>query len=173
MKETSYLQGRTDLIEKFSRLPFLRPFSKDQITEILKLSKIRRYDAGETIITEGTMDVWIYILISGEVRVSRKGKVLSTLDQAGDPFGEMSAIDGEPRSATVYAARDTTCLAMDASFLERTELKDRNILFAIFYRMLAEILASRLRVMNEKFVQIKDDLELLRLTTYEWDQPER
>lgn len=161
MKESSYLQGRADLAEKFKKIPFLKAFAAEHIHAILDLSRMRRYEAGEDIIAEGSLDRWIYIIVIGGVKVFKQGKEVATLDKVGDIFGEMAILDCGPRSATVKASVETVCLAFDVSHLDTMKLPDLGGFYVIFYRMLAEVLANRLRFATEELAKFKGKLELM------------
>ncbi len=83
----------------------------------------RRYEPGEPIVEYLDRSDDVFFLVSGEARVivySLAGKVVSFHDlKAGDMFGELPAIDGKPRSASVEPL--TSCLVASlpsASFLE-------------------------------------------------------
>ena len=83
----------------------------------------RRYAAGQQILDRGSTSRDVYIIVQGAVRVinyASSGREI-TFDTVGEGgfFGELAAIDGLPRSASVSAAEDTllTCLPAKA-FLE-------------------------------------------------------
>jgi diguanylate cyclase (GGDEF)-like protein len=75
------------------------------------------YPAGHVIIAEGTLDDRIFIILSGRVRVVEAAAdtlaeaVLGGLGE-GDLFGELAALTGRARSATVIAIERTRCLAV-------------------------------------------------------------
>ena len=161
MQESSYLDTTDALVEKFRNLPFLASLDSRYIKEILRLSKLRRYEAGETITTEGVYDSWIFMLISGAARVLKQCKEIAVIDRIGDTFGELAAIDGSSRSATVEATCPTVCLATDVSFIDRLNPTDRNAFSAIFYRLFAEIIAQRLRDTTEELARAKRELETM------------
>lgn len=163
MKESSYLQGRVDLIEKFKGIPFLKAFKEEHVRAILSSSKMRKYDADEEIITEGAEDRHIFIIVAGAVRVIKNEKEVARLDKAGDIFGEMALLDSETRSATVKACTDTVCLAFDASNLDQMKVEDVTEFYVIFYRMLAEVLANRLRYATRELAKSKEKFELMEL----------
>ncbi len=78
----------------------------------------KRYAAHQYIIGHQDETNDVYFIVSGRVRVtifSPSGKEVSFADlPAGRSFGEMSAIDGAPRSATVIALSDTVLASMSA-----------------------------------------------------------
>jgi len=65
--------------------------------------EVERYDDGEIIIREGNRDKDFFKLVQGAVMVVKKGKKIAEIVQPGDYFGEMSAVTGEPRSATIVS----------------------------------------------------------------------
>lgn len=162
MKETAYFTGRTDLLDVLKKISFLKPYEEKYLIDILDLSKLRKYSAGEIITREGEYDCRLYVILSGGVRVTKHDKEIATLDVDGGTFGELSVIDGKARSASVYAVSDTTCLAIDMSFIDRMSPDDRKSFDAIYYRALSEILANRLRTTSNELSQVKEEFEDLK-----------
>ena len=163
MQESPYLEGRESLIDKFQRLPFLETLDPKYLRNILKLGKIRKYEAGEVITPEGTYDSWVYIILSGAVRVVKQEQEIARLNHVGDTFGELAVIDGQSRSASVQALAETVCLAIDASFLDRvTASHERTAFFSVFYRLFAELVAQRLRLANEEMVGLREEIDRLK-----------
>ena len=72
-----------------------------------------KFNAGDTILSEGQAGDTAFLITAGSVEVSvgegARTKSVGTLE-AGDVFGEMSLIDPGPRSATVKAVTPTECL---------------------------------------------------------------
>jgi hypothetical protein len=79
------------------------------------------FRAGDVIVREGDAGKDMFILEDGEVEIFRHHggaeKVLSRLE-AGDFFGEMSVLEGRPRSSSARAANDCRLLPIDASTLD-------------------------------------------------------
>ncbi len=165
MQESPYLKGRDDLIETLKKIPFLHSYADKFLKKILELSKLRRYQAGEVITRQGEYDAWLYVIISGEVRVVKDEEEIAKLDARGGTFGELAVIDGEARSASVYATKDNTnCIAIDSSFKDRLTPEDRVEFEAVYYRLLAEILAHRLRNTSGELSRMKQTMEFLTKT---------
>jgi|TARA_B100000959_G_scaffold287468_1_gene372524 CRP-like cAMP-binding protein len=57
---------------------------------------------GEVILTEGEETDDAYIILDGEVEVTKKGKVVATLTE-NSIFGEIALVDQRPRTATCTA----------------------------------------------------------------------
>jgi CRP/FNR family cyclic AMP-dependent transcriptional regulator len=161
MQESSYLKGRDDLIDSMKKVPFLRSYEDKFLRNILELSKLRRYCPKEVITREGEFDCWLYVILKGEVKVIKNEEEIAVLNARGGTFGELSVIDGEARSASVYAATDTTCLAIDGSFIDRLDPQDKTEFEAVYYRLLSEILAHRLRITSKELSRLKQEMEFL------------
>jgi CRP/FNR family transcriptional regulator, cyclic AMP receptor protein len=105
---------------------------------------IERFEAGELIFVEGSLGEKMYVVYSGKVTIEHKGRVLEELAE-GDSFGEMSLIDGAPRSATARAITDCEVAPItDKAFLV---LVHETPMFAL---TLMHNLAKRLRRANER-----------------------
>ncbi|HOO46362.1 MAG TPA: cyclic nucleotide-binding domain-containing protein [Deltaproteobacteria bacterium] len=161
MQESSYLKGREDVMESLKKIPFLESYEDRFLRSILELSKLRRYDVGEVITREGEYDCWLYVILKGQVRIIKDEEEIARLDAQGGTFGELAVIDGEARSASVYAATDTTCLAIDGSFLDRLEPDEKTEFEAVYYRLLSKILAHRLRITSGELSRLKQEMEFL------------
>ena len=71
-----------------------------------------RYEAGKTIMQEGTAGALMYIVLEGRVKISIKGAVVAKAGEAG-VFGEMALVDQSPRAATATAESDCSLLAIN------------------------------------------------------------
>ena len=105
-------------VELFSEL------SEEQIGMLANLVVSQKFNRDETVVLEGDDSVQaLYLIASGSVQVYMTGvdgreTILSFLER-GDFFGEMSLIDGEPRSASVRTVTDAQMLIIHReSFLQ-------------------------------------------------------
>jgi CRP-like cAMP-binding protein len=103
-------------IELLKQSPLFEGLSDADIDELAQSTRIQDYKAGQTIVIEGRVGAAFFILVSGSVEViKRRGQsdeaVLATL-QAGDFFGELATMRHVPRSASVRALQDLTCLVI-------------------------------------------------------------
>lgn len=163
MKESDYLIDKNGLFDRFRKFPFLSTIDDKHLRTMLSLSKMRKYYADEVITQEGEYDSYMYIIITGQVRVMKQGERISRLRKQGDTFGELAIIDGQTRSASVIADIDSILLAIDVSFIDRLEQHDRNEFCAVFYKYLAEILAHRLRETDKSLIEEKEEITRIRV----------
>ena len=98
-------------VELFSEL------NEEQLGMIANLVIVKNYNRDETVVLEGDDSVQaLYLIATGSVQVYMTGidgreTILSFLER-GDFFGEMSLIDGEPRSVSVRTVTDATLLVI-------------------------------------------------------------
>jgi CRP-like cAMP-binding protein len=92
----------------------------------------------------------------------KKNAGITLLKRTGDIFGEMCVIDGTARSASVRTVEDSVCLSIDVSFIDNLNPGDRVTFCAVFYQILAEVLAQRLREANEELIRAKEELSALK-----------
>ncbi|HOF04983.1 MAG TPA: cyclic nucleotide-binding domain-containing protein [Syntrophales bacterium] len=156
------LTDNLQLLEAVKSMPVLRFFEKKDRHKLLSFSKIRQYKAGEQIIAQGSFDNWVYFLLSGDVKVVKDNEPIEELRRTGDIFGEMCIIDGQARSASVYAVGDVACLATDVSFVDNLFGEDKLAFSAVFYQILAETLARRLRETSAELVRAKEEIAALK-----------
>lgn len=160
MKETSFLDNNESMLENLRNIDVLEPFEDQELQNLLEMSKVRKYRAGEVIVEEGRMDTWLYFLMFGRVRISKKGKEVVVLSRKGEVFGEMGAMDSSRRSASAHAVTDTVCLATDMFYIEKLSGSAKVAFGYVLYRLLAEILSRRLRQTTEALIQAKSKLNL-------------
>jgi CRP/FNR family transcriptional regulator, cyclic AMP receptor protein len=109
-------------LEALSRVPVFSKLSKRHQRHVLGLADEEEFARGATLAVEGQPGDVAYVLLEGQVRVSRRNRKVATL-LPGDFFGEISLLDGGPRTASVVAETPVVCLSISRrdfrSLLER------------------------------------------------------
>jgi CRP-like cAMP-binding protein len=157
MKDTSELHDFVRTVELFKDL------NNEELGKIIKLCSAEKVGNGRIIFQEGSPGDKIYIIVSGEVRISKKiqgiGEEAFAFLRSGDFFGEMSFIDRNPRSAMAVTDEDTKLLTIENSDLDNL-LKDEPILANKILWAFCKTFSNRLRQTNEK---IRDFLMLSKV----------
>ncbi len=122
----------------FSRIP------GEDLARIAGIAQEVNFEQGQLIIQEDEIGDSMFLIIEGEVAVLRLAKELSRLG-GRESFGEMALLDNEPRSATITAVSDVTCLKIERE--EFYELMSEKIEIA---HGIIRMLTNRLREANEK-----------------------
>ena len=97
------------------RIELLRPLSADQRAAVARQCRWRRFAPDEQLIDHWAETRDVGFVVEGRVRVlshSAGGREISFSDiDAGEQVGEMSALDGRPRSASVVALEEGALIA--------------------------------------------------------------
>jgi serine/threonine protein phosphatase PrpC len=97
---------------------------------------------GTAIIREGDEADSMYVIVEGDVRVSRHNKTLATLGR-GAHFGEMGLLNQRPRTATVTATTPVRAMILERSAFNEVLREDTALAAKLLYK-LAQILSLRL-----------------------------
>ncbi len=113
-------------IELLSKFEILRNLSKNELKSLLlgnqtdfepKIAKLIRYAPNETVIKRGDFDSWAFWIVTGTYNIVMSDTIIAKITSPGDIFGEMSVLDGIPRSASVVSVDEGICLGIDMSIL--------------------------------------------------------
>jgi CRP/FNR family cyclic AMP-dependent transcriptional regulator len=109
--------SEVDQITRFLHtVPMFQGLNERQLNRLAKRFKERNYAKGETIVTQGTLGIGLFIIEKGKVEAVREHSdgTKSVVNQLAstDFFGELSLLDEAPRTASVIAAEDSTCLVL-------------------------------------------------------------
>ena len=131
--------SRARKVELLGRMPIFSQCSKRELGQVAAMTVPAEIKSGAVLTRQGASGGLAYVIASGRAEVNRDGTTLAMLGP-GDVVGELSLIDGEPRSATVTARTDLAVLEIDGRDLQRLLKKAPSVL-----RKLLEALAQRLR----------------------------
>jgi len=96
--------------EMLGSVDLFKDLSKKELDEIAAAGKEVRFEEGRSIVTEGEGGVGFHLILDGRATVSVHGEEFQI--GPGDYFGEISLIDGGPRSATVRASSPVTTFSL-------------------------------------------------------------
>ncbi|MGE5248628.1 MAG: ATP-binding protein [Bacteroidota bacterium] len=125
--------------------PGIKP---EEIEEVVANSRVQSYEAGTVLCREGASETTFYMLLEGDVEVTKRvdpteTRLLKTLT-AGDFFGEMALIHNAPRAATVTARGPVVVLELEKQAFDRILQHSPSIALAM-----VRVISNRLRQNDE------------------------
>jgi CRP/FNR family cyclic AMP-dependent transcriptional regulator len=134
-------RGRNDILKNIALFSSLADKELDQIRANIIL---RDFKKNQTILHEEEAGDFVYIIISGKVKVSHVGKngkkAILSLYGSGDFFGELSLIDGKATPVSVLAVENSSVAFISKVHFFSLVYTQRRVL-----ENLLKILCSRLR----------------------------
>jgi len=113
------------------------------------------YDEGSYVFKEGGHGGYMFFIAEGEVEVIKqfdnKKHTIATLGQ-GRSVGEMSLIDGSPRSATVRAAKDLSLIVLKKDDFKKLNEENPEVANKVLMGI-STLLSASLRDTNKRFTE--------------------
>ncbi len=154
----------------FKKVLLFKDLFDEQISELIEVMNTRMYAEGDWLAKEGAREDWLFILLKGEVEIS-KSLLMPLWESAAQPqqkslvrlsekdfafFGEMALFEDFPeRSASIRALKPCTVAIIEKKALINI-LRQRPEMGTIIYKNIATVLTRRL---------VKANKDTLKLTT--------
>jgi CRP-like cAMP-binding protein len=139
--------NRERMITFLLETPMFEKLEPSEIMEVIDIVEIKHYKAGDTIFHEGEPgDAW-FVLYRGTVDVLKHGltgekKITEIPERAC--FGEISILDGSPRSATIQAETDAVAFRIPRDAFSALVDSNHLVAYKLLHQM-AILLATRQR----------------------------
>jgi CRP/FNR family transcriptional regulator, cyclic AMP receptor protein len=135
--------GRQATLDRLKAVDQLRDCTAAQLEEVARLAERVQVGDGEVLAREGRIGREFFLILTGSVAVTQKGRRVNTLGP-GDFFGELAAMNPGPRNATVTALSDLDVLIIGPrEFSAMAEIPG-------FRAALFRSMASRLRTVDAR-----------------------
>lgn len=139
-------KARADVL---AQAPLFRELSNAQLTKIARVTDVREVPKGRKVVEERTFRSGggpaFFLIVEGEADVSVRGKKIGRLGR-GDSFGEMSLLDGQPRSATVTARTDLVLYRVLSWHFHALVKKEPSVALALLKSVAARLRALEARI---------------------------
>lgn len=131
-------------VDMIRRVPLFSTLSVDEFNELAHIFITRAYRKNQVIFLEEETGSYMYLVLSGKVKVCKSGpsgkETILAIHRAGDFFGEMSLLDGKTSPATVTAMEDSKIISVSGSDFHKYLMHNEKVLMQII-----NVLCSRLR----------------------------
>jgi CRP/FNR family transcriptional regulator, cyclic AMP receptor protein len=108
-------------LELLQRVPLFAGMASDTLEALGAIVEDRDVPAGTALTHEGRHEGYFFVIVSGSVRIERRGETINTL-RDGDFLGEIALLDGGPRTATAIA--ETPCQLLVLTYQRFQQLLD-------------------------------------------------
>jgi len=136
-------------IEILKKVPLFAELGEDALTLLAARLRRRKMPAGTPVVYKGDPAGALYLIASGRVKVHQAtaggDEVILEVLGPGNFFGEMSLLDGQPRSADVSTLQATELLLLEGEALRQTITEQPAVAWALL-----RILSQRLRDQNDR-----------------------
>jgi CRP-like cAMP-binding protein len=133
-----------DIVRLLEHVDVFEGVDQRHLKKLADVSHQMVHQPGEDVASEGTGGITFHVIVTGSAEVRLHGHDVRHLGP-GDYFGEISLIDGEPRSATVTATETLTTIAVP-----RMAFKDILESDPVVARHLLVMLCARLREVDAR-----------------------
>jgi CRP-like cAMP-binding protein len=131
------------LEDAFKRTTLFRRLAPDDRARIAAVSRVRAYERGDLVFSEGDPSDFFVTIVSGRVKVFKatpSGKeIILEIFGTGDPLGAVAAYEGVPYPASAMALEQTTCLLISRqtffALLEDNPSLVRGVLTGLTHRL--------------------------------------
>lgn len=139
------------IIETLRKTEYFADLPDAVLQRLAELIKVRHFKTGETIFAADSPGTAMFVIASGEVKITvtsaTQQEITLALLTVGDAFGELSLLDGGPRSANAIADTDVELLAIYREDFLSVIASDAAVLQALLH-----VLAQVIRQTNQKVV---------------------
>jgi len=150
MKTNDRQNSASPHLEKYARYAnvlqktkWSREFSWDHIKKICLYIEPVMAKPGAIVFKEGDTDKSLGIIVKGAIDIIKENTRVATLTSS-QTFGEMALIDGEPRSASGIAAKETVIFFMTQDNLIRLTRDDSQLGVQLLWKI-SKLISQRLR----------------------------
>ena len=128
-----------EAVELLSKVPLFSELTKKELQSFASAAKEVRHKPGDVLAREGESGVGFFLIVDGTAAVTVDGKPRARIGP-GDFFGEISLLDGGPRTATVTAETPMRLIGITQWVFRRMVEQNPSVAMKML-----RVMASRLR----------------------------
>jgi len=139
--------------ELLKQIPIFSCLDDDSLDRLWRVAVRKKFGRNTVLLSEGDITDSLYVIVSGKVKTvitDENGReIILSISGAGDYFGEMAMIDGEPRSATIITREVCQMLVFSKADLKESLRANPDMVFTLL-----KGLVKRLRETDKKIESI-------------------
>src|SRR3982751_3457465 len=141
-----------DTLELLRNVAIFKDLDEPELAEVAEKCKEETFNSGDYIFREGEAGNRLYLIVSGEVRISRdvpgSGEEALAVLKPGALFGEMSVFDRSERSTHAISNGGCTLLTITRPDFEMLLDFNRELAYKVLWSV-TRLLSTRLRNTND------------------------
>jgi CRP/FNR family transcriptional regulator, cyclic AMP receptor protein len=154
--------AKSDIADNIEYLPWLQDLVYQDIFAISGYFKAYKLIPNQHLFEEGSIDAYMVIVIKGKINIVKETSgtepQVITVMRSGKVFGELSLLDGGPRSASAIAQTDAVIYGLSEENFSK--MQDENPRLAlILVSKISRIISQRLRQTTGLWVELLDSIE--------------
>ncbi|MFO8057474.1 MAG: cyclic nucleotide-binding domain-containing protein [bacterium] len=142
-------------VEILRQTDLFQGLTPQELGKITGISYKEARKAGDVVFEEGEQGDSFYLILKGEVRISKMipgvGEEALVVLKKGAYFGEMSLIDDQPRSAHAICNKPAELMTIERQDFTKLLQADKELAYKLLWTFL-KTLSRRLRETNEKIM---------------------
>jgi len=144
---------RAPIVDRLKSIDRFSGYTNAQLRDVARLTERVKVAESEVLLREGEFGKECFLILSGSAVVTQKGRPVNALGP-GDFFGEVAALNGGPRNATVTALCDLDLLVIGP--------RELNAMLDIpkFRNALLKRMAAQMRTLGAQLATALDGQEL-------------
>ena len=158
------------MLERLHKVEVFKRCNKELIEKISKNILIKDVEANTTILNHGDDTKNVYVILEGSViiaQLAEDGKIVGLeLVKSGGSFGEMSAIDGSKRSASVISLGSVKLGIINYIFFRNNILEDYNFCRSLLVKFTRIVRSSNQQIFSLATASVRKRLllQMVRLS---------
>ncbi|HEU4355630.1 MAG TPA: cyclic nucleotide-binding domain-containing protein [Actinomycetota bacterium] len=126
-------------VHMLAGVPLFAGLSRRHLRRLAEHADLVSFREGQAVVRQDQAGGTFYVIVQGEAKVQRHGRTIGTLGP-GEFFGEISLLDGGPRTADVVAATPLVAIRIFKQAFDRVVVEERGVAAEIL-----AVVARRLR----------------------------
>ncbi len=156
--------------EKYAkRIKIFSGLTAEDVAFVVRQGRVFQFQQGQTVFHEGTLGSNLFIVLSGQIGISNRGKMIGRC-HPGDAFGEMAVLNRRPRCATATALSDVTLLTLSEQDINNVLEKRVAVRFLL---NIIQMLSTRLEEADQWIEENRDRLRRPRLSSQNSSEGEK